>query len=170
MTRILPGDHALRQKLNDEVHARPPESLYSPARVSYLALLSDAAQRDASFLAVCALAARFDGPVPEAGGSHYSADLGPFRLKWERHSEFVRYTVIAPGLSDETALSLVPVDWVASLPGELLVANHVDVLGPSDANPIETATQLFARDSLVGSAIADGAVWCSACWRSTPIA
>jgi uncharacterized protein DUF3422 len=35
----LPPDHPQRAELNDEVHARPPEALAAPVRVSYLALL-----------------------------------------------------------------------------------------------------------------------------------
>ena len=41
----LPPDHPQRQELNDEVHARPPESLTAPSRLSFLALVSDPAQR-----------------------------------------------------------------------------------------------------------------------------
>ena len=53
----LPADHPQRIELNDEVHARPPEPLIAPSRLSYLALLCDAAQRDAGVAAlvrVCA--------------------------------------------------------------------------------------------------------------------
>ncbi|HXW22560.1 MAG TPA: DUF3422 family protein, partial [Rhodomicrobium sp.] len=31
---ILPANHPLRQKLNDEVHARPPEELNAPCSIS----------------------------------------------------------------------------------------------------------------------------------------
>ncbi|GAC1340631.1 MAG: DUF3422 domain-containing protein [Acetobacteraceae bacterium] len=161
MSPLLPPNHGLRQILNDEVHARPPEPLEAPARLSYLALLADAAQREASHGAICALAARFDGPTPGAGSSHYSADLGPFRLKWERHTEFVRYTFITqgntPAGAEETALSVVPADWVAALPGELLVAVHVSLTAPADGDPLAGATRWFARDALVGAAVADDA-------------
>lgn len=154
MSGVLPADHRLRVPLNDEVHARPPEPLEAPSRLSYLVLLSDAAQREAGFRAICGLAARFDAPVPAEGANHYRADLGPFRLKWERHSEFVRYTVIVPGGGEETALSSVPADWVAALPGELLVATHVTLLAAGTDEPFELAARLFAREALVGAAVA----------------
>ena len=48
----LPADHPQRTELKDEVHARPPEPLVAPSRLSYLALLCDAAQRDVGWLAV----------------------------------------------------------------------------------------------------------------------
>jgi Protein of unknown function (DUF3422) len=47
-----PPDLKPRTELNAEVHARPPEPLEAPSRVSYLALLRDAAQRDAGWAAM----------------------------------------------------------------------------------------------------------------------
>ena len=91
---ILPPNHALRQKLNDEVHARPPEELSAPCSISYLALLTDEAARQESGAKVRELVKLFNAPPPAEGASHYSADLGPFRVKWERHTEFTRYKFI----------------------------------------------------------------------------
>jgi hypothetical protein len=36
----LPADHPLRFELANEVHARPPEELRAPLKLTYLALLS----------------------------------------------------------------------------------------------------------------------------------
>ena len=155
MSTALPADHPFRGQLNDEVHARPPDALQAPARVSYLAMLADAAQMDAAFQAVNALAVQFDTPKPPAGASHYSADFGPFSLKWERHSEFVRYTVVVSGEGDTTALAAVPPEWVAALPGEVVVALHVTLTEAHGGDPVEAASRLFQRDGMVGSAIDD---------------
>ena len=68
----LPRDHPQRQALNDEVHARPPESLAAPLRASYVALLGDAAQREAALDAVRDLARRSGAaslPAPPTGTS-----------------------------------------------------------------------------------------------------
>ncbi|MCA3328781.1 MAG: DUF3422 family protein, partial [Roseomonas sp.] len=95
---VLPPSYARRLELNDEVHARPPEILFSPCRVSQLALLPAADEaRDAPWAALCALAQRFSVPPPAPGANHYSADFGPFRLKWERHGEFRRFMVVVAG-------------------------------------------------------------------------
>ena len=77
----LPPDHALRQRLNDEVHARPPERIVSPARVSFVAVVADAAQREKAWAMLTEVAARHRAPAPAANGFHYSADFGGFRLK-----------------------------------------------------------------------------------------
>ena len=54
---------------------------------------------------VCALAARYGAPPPSLAAYHYAADLGPFRLKWERHTEFIRYQFIVPGAGDDRSPS-----------------------------------------------------------------
>ncbi len=156
-----PPNHPQRVQLNDEVHARPPEPLAAPARVSYLALLCDAAQRDASFQAVVTLARTCGVAPPEPGSSHYSADLFAFRLKWEKHTEFVRYTFIVAGGSEDpfaqTALSAVPAPWVAALPGALMVAAHLVLAAPNEDDSVALGSRLFSREVLVGAQVSDGA-------------
>ncbi len=117
----LPPDHPLRLALNEEMHARPPEALAAPLRLTFLALVSDPSLRTREWEHVCTLARRHGVPPPPAGAAHFSADLGAFRLKWERHSEFTRYKFIVTGaVSDpfgEPASESVPADWLAELPG-----------------------------------------------------
>jgi uncharacterized membrane-anchored protein len=159
----IPADHPLRLELNHEVHARPPEALTPPLRLTFLALYSDAAQRDREYQHVCSLARRFDATVPPPGATHYSADLGPFRIKWERHTEFTRYKFIVDGpCSDpfgQPATEVVPAEWLAEIPGEVMVASHAALLrAGSDAPDYEVvAAQLFAGNVLVGASIAGGA-------------
>lgn len=162
----LPPNHPQRVVLNEEVHARPPEPLQAPARLSYLALICDAEAREASWRAVCTLAERCGAIPPEPGASHYSADVFAFHLKWERHTEFVRFTFIQSdskvSLAEDpflhTALSAVPADWVAALPGQLMMAAHL-VLLPAEDNlaPMSVGARIFAREVLVGALVADGA-------------
>ena len=159
----LPSDHPLRIELNDEVHARPPEPLEVPARVSYLALLCDAAERDASWLAVRDLCRSHGIEPPDAGAPHYAADLGPFRLKWERHSEFVRYMFIAGGETDDPfatpAISVVPAGWVAGLPGQVIVAAHAALVRPDAGGiaPVEIGRRWFDGNVPIGAAVSGGA-------------
>ena len=158
----LPADHPERVLLNDEVHARPPEPLSAPSRVSYLALYADAAAREQAWQAVHDLAVRFGAAPPQPGANHYSADLGPFRLRWERHTEFVRYSFIAPGGEDAFAdpvMAAVPADWVAALPGRLMVAAHVALVRDGDppADPADLSRRLFAGTVPVGAGVLEAA-------------
>lgn len=159
----LPRDHPQRLELNDEVHARPPEALVPPLRLSFLALLSDLAARDREREHVAELARRFGQPGPAPGANHYSADLGPFRVKWERHTEFARYKVIVPGADDypfaDPALWALPAGWAEALPGQVMVAAHA-ALVPGADEPVDyeaVSARLFGGNVLVGSKIAGGA-------------
>jgi uncharacterized membrane-anchored protein len=159
----LPSDHPLRIELNDEAHARPSEALAAPLRLTFLALYSDPSQREREWDHVRALARRFEAPLPSPRAKHYSADLGPFRMKWERHSEFTRYKFIVAGAGDDPfespALQAVPADWLAELAGQMMVATHAAILpappGPPDFEAI--ATRHFAGNVLAGAGIAGGA-------------
>jgi uncharacterized membrane-anchored protein len=155
----LPPDHPQRLELNDEVHARPPEPLVAPSRLSYLALLCDAAQREAGWAAVVELCRRHGVTAPEQSVMHFTADLGPFRLKWERHTEFIRFMFMMEG---ETArpfspppIAALPEDWVAALPGQLMTAVHA-VLVRAEAAAFDArvaAVDWFDGNMPVGSAV-----------------
>ncbi|MEQ1800662.1 MAG: DUF3422 domain-containing protein [Gammaproteobacteria bacterium] len=156
---MRPEQHPQRALINDEVHARPSSPLPTPARVSYLALVSGWSERDTEWQHVCALATRFYKAPPPPGANHYSADLGPFRLVWERHTEFARYTFLVPGPGPgtaSTALAEVPPDWVKSLPGQTLVAAHVTLITRELASE-SLAKEMFGANVLIGCAIAGGA-------------
>ena len=43
---VLPADHPQRRALNDEVHARPPDNLEAPVRLSYLVLVGSGSRAD----------------------------------------------------------------------------------------------------------------------------
>lgn len=152
----LPAGHALRAVLNDEVHARPPEPLVAPVRVSQLALLESG--RDGARQAVLRLAEAYGIAPPAPDANHFSADFGPFRLKWERHTEFSRYTVFCAGEDASSAIAALPADWVASLPGELVDAAHVTMLPGAGAprDPAAVAERFFEGSQIIGSRLLDG--------------
>jgi uncharacterized membrane-anchored protein len=160
----LPADHPQRMELNEEVHARPAEAMSAPMRVSYLALATDAAEAEGVLAAVADLAQRRGVPGPVARANHFSTDLGPFRLRWERHTEFSRIMVMVPGAGEdpfaEPALSALPAEWVAALPGRLVMAAHAALVRhPAEETPDHEAisARFFGGNVLVGSGIAGGA-------------
>jgi uncharacterized membrane-anchored protein len=158
----LPANHPQRFVLNNEVHARPPEMLSAPLRLSFLALLAGAETREREHALMVELAQRYGQTPPATDANHYSADFGPFRVKWERHTEFTRYKFIVAGESDDPfaspAIALVPPEWVARLPGQLIAASHValqhNYAKPQD--PDDISERMFSGSALMGSGIAGG--------------
>jgi uncharacterized membrane-anchored protein len=159
----VPPDHPLRTEVNEEVHARPSDPLTAPVRISYLALMSLPGHRQQEWQQACALIERFGFAPPSDSANHFSADLGPFHLRWERHTEFVRYTFVAKGVPTdpfaEPALSLVPADWLATLSGTTMMAIHAALLHTDEDSLDHDAlsSRYFEGNVLVGGAIADGA-------------
>ena len=128
---LLPPDHPDRAQLAAEVHARPPEALTAPRRASYVAVRVDADARDAELAHISAMCRQHGVAPPPAGGTQWAADLGPLRLKWERHGEFSSYTFFAHGLgllpfAEPAALGLPP-GWLAAVPGLTVCAAHAEL-------------------------------------------
>ncbi|WP_428603737.1 DUF3422 family protein [Sedimenticola sp.] len=158
--------YPLRSQLAGEVHARPYEQLTAPVQASHLAVLSDESLLAQEREMIAALCERFQVAPPAPNARHHSADMGLFRLKWERHSEFSSYTFFHTAPFDqpfqETAISRVPPDWLEQLPGQLLTAVHL-ALAPKEypKQEIEELATLFASNTVTGSVVAGGAaeVW-----------
>jgi uncharacterized membrane-anchored protein len=159
----LPPDHPLRLELHDEVHARPSESLRAPLRLTSLALASPPSARAREWEHLRALAAKAGVELGAVPRPHVSVELGAFRLRMERHSEFTRYKFIVPGAGadpfEDPALSALPADWVATLPGEVMMAAHAALLPGEAATPDVEALSAkhFGGNVLIGSGLADGA-------------
>ncbi len=159
--------HPLRAALIAEVHARPFARLEAPERVGYLAMLSGEAGAPEDLAQVGALFERFGLAPPEPGATHAMADFGQFRFKWERHSEFSSYSFFVHDPQDgapfaRSAVEEVPPDWLEGLPGEVLVALQVELLGGESPKPSagQLASQFSVRN-FAGSRVAGGAaeVW-----------
>ncbi len=154
-------EHNMRRVLADEVHARPFERLEPPVLASHVALLTGEAVGDRGHTHLSELCRRMDVTPPDTGANHCSIDFGAFRCKWEHHTEFTSFTFfVAGGGADPfvaPAIDAVPQDWVANLPGELLVACHLAFESRAVIDRDRRALGgLFAPDSLAGSLVAGG--------------
>jgi uncharacterized membrane-anchored protein len=159
---MFPPDHALRITLAEEVHARPPEPVRAPAKATYMAVLVDADDRSRELAHIAALCARHSVAPPAAGATHFRAQLGALRLKWERHGEFSGYTFIAAGNAegpafDSVAAALLPSNWLAATPGATIAAVHAELLSAADTPATaERLNEAFEGQIISGSGIADG--------------
>ncbi len=154
-------EHELREALTEEVHARPYEIMPPPARASFIAMCSGETGAEVDWRAVCDLCKHFNIEAPPEGAVHFTADLGPFRVRWERHTEFSTYGFIQSKPFEHPfenpVIEQVPAEWLQQLPGEALVAIHVAVEDrrPGERDLSELAG-LFSGNTVAGSAMAGG--------------
>ncbi len=160
----LPTEFAQRQRLADELHARPFESVTTPGAVFSVATLRSGPAEDAACLAH--LAQLQPGtPAAAAGATHLSLHCGAVRVRWERHTEFYSFTFVSDsgpaeleGCLDLHWLDALPAGWLAALPGPMIAATQIALL-PSPGEPphVRSVAPVFGSEALVGNRVADGA-------------
>lgn len=155
-------EHPLRRELNDEVHARPPDDLAVPCSVTYIARVPQQADSSESPTGQLAkLLQHFDIPAPEPTAKHVTATLNELRLRWERHTEYDRYTLVRNGEGDTPFSnlpdSLIPRQWFDDLSGQVLIGVHALVIRMPDWRKQLDAIsdRYFDGNVLVGSVVAD---------------
>ncbi|BCL77102.1 hypothetical protein JHS3_28380 [Jeongeupia sp. HS-3] len=156
------NEYPQRRLLNDEAHARPFEPASTPGRISHIVYLNRNVSIEQECWLVGELCAWFRVPPPTPGPVHFSVDLGPLRFKWARHSEFSSLTFSQYGEAGEpfagSALDLVPADWLAQMPGNILLAAHAVLLADADLSvPLEDISErYFDGHDLIGAQLGDG--------------
>ncbi|WP_090415700.1 DUF3422 family protein [Nitrosomonas halophila] len=159
-------EYSERQMLHAELNADIYELLSIPLQLSHLVLLSDRQWVGRERHLVIQLCERFGVKILNGAFDQLSVELGLFRLRWERHTEYSTYTFYGTGPFDvpfaKPTISFVPRDWLASLPGEVLVATHIaldDRRRPSRS--LSELATLFASNTVIGSKVSGGSasVW-----------
>jgi uncharacterized membrane-anchored protein len=130
-SRYLPADDALRSTLHNEVHARPQARIRMPALVLYVAVLNEGVSREQECAHLRTLPGQETLGLEQLQGNFLRLRLDGYTLKWERHSEYTRYSLVQPlpehallGASDPQlldALVLAP-DWLRNIPGRTMAA------------------------------------------------
>lgn len=146
--------HPMRSSLYEELHNRPSPVIEGACQVSHFTvMLSD--NREAMQEHVLDLCRRYSVPGPGVDSSCLYQDFGGFELRWERHLEFANFTFISKGAApfSDDALAFIPKDWLASMPGELVVAVNLVMV---DEEPSETELhRWFEGQRYSGSNVAE---------------
>ncbi len=160
MNRSLPADHPERYPLTNELHARPFPPLAAPSQAIHLAFKPLEGQRVSAAeqrAHLQALIDRFGAAQPARDSDHYYGEVGRVRLKWERHTEFVTYTLFEDGPADAPfALPverLAPADWLADAPGALICAIRVHVESCEGSEAAESALNERLRRHFVAESL-----------------
>jgi uncharacterized membrane-anchored protein len=145
-------DHPLRASLTREMHIRGLPRFDAPALSLQYMLLVDEGQALAS---IALLRARF--PAIDRNDRFFSGWIGALHFSWERHTEYMTYSFLAPvegvALFDLTPFAAVPA-WMADIPG--LVIRSTQIAMVVAAPPSDAIAANFATDDLIISDVADG--------------
>ena len=128
---LLPPDDPHRSVLHNEVHARPPARIRMPALVVYVAVLNDNISREQECLHLRRLPGHDALAVEQLAGNFLRLRLDGYTVKWERHTEFTRYSIVQPlpdyawlGAANPDLLPAMAVasEWLREIPGRTIAA------------------------------------------------
>ncbi|MDP2507036.1 DUF3422 family protein [Oceanobacter sp. 3_MG-2023] len=147
--------HPMRSVLYEELHNRPSPVIEGSCQVAHFTVkLND--NRQELHAHVVELCRRYSVPAPDPDSSCLYQDFGGFELRWERHLEFANFTFIVatetPFATD--ALAFIPKDWLAAMPGELVVAVNLSLVKetPDDQQLFDW----FEGQRVSGASVASG--------------
>ncbi|MFM2328483.1 MAG: hypothetical protein RLZZ494_586 [Pseudomonadota bacterium] len=127
----LPPNDAQRELLHNEIHARPSARIRLPALVVYVAVLNEGVSREQEWEHLRRLPGLEALPQADLRGHFLRLRRPGFTLKWERHTEFTRYSLVQPmpdsaqlGAEEPELLShlVLPAAWLAGIPGRTVAA------------------------------------------------
>ena len=174
--RWLPADDEQRVQLHNEVHARPPARIRLPALIVFVAVLNEGVSREQECEHLRRLPGQADLGVDALQGNFLRLRFEQHTLKWERHTEFTRYSLVQPlpaqaGLGAQAPdlladLAIAP-DWLAHIPGRTVAAIQLVTLNADWPEPtpeghaalMGQAQRWLGRDSLVASQLGGGHSW-----------
>ncbi len=140
--RYLPEDDALRLELHNEVHARPSARVRLPALIVFVAVLNEGVERTQEWAHLKTLPGHAHLALERLNGNFLRLRCDGFTVKWERHTEFTRYSIVQPmpahaflGAKEPELASHVVTDsaWLRAIPGKTVAAIHLGML-PADLN------------------------------------
>jgi uncharacterized membrane-anchored protein len=143
-SRFLPQEDALRRELHNEVHARPSARVRLPALIVYVAVLNAGVSREQEWAHLRLLPGHADLSLESLQGNFLRLRCDHFTVKWERHTEFTRYSIVqslpanadwgadGPALAPHVATGT---EWLRGLPGQTIGAIHLGMLQADLAAP-----------------------------------
>ena len=148
---LLPTNDPQRAELHNEVHARPSARIRMPAFIVLVGVFNEGVSREQEWEHLRRL--QPDLPLQDMQGNFTRLRLPGYTLKWERHTEFTRYSLVQ-ALPEAVALGaqqpellphlVVPHDWLATIPGRTFAAIELVMLHGDLSDPHATLEQARA--------------------------
>lgn len=160
--RLLPLDDDQRRTLHNEVHARPPARVRLPALIVYVAVLHEGTTREDEWRHLRRLPGHAGLQADQMQGNFLRLRCGDFSVKWERHTEFTRYSIVQPLPADAVWGQSLPElarhaatgsDWLRQIPGRTVAAIELAMLDQSPEDPalMAQAQAWLGEGTLIGS-------------------
>ena len=161
--------HPARAELHEELHSRPSPLVETPCTISHIAVQIGQEERAAEHAHLSALCSRFSAEPPPEGASCLYQTFEGFELRWERHTEFSTYTFIRRVLGDPLrqpwALSHIPGDWLAEMPGRATTALHLAFSCAEGSLDSSELDRYFEKQSLRGGVVRQGTAYLYSSFR-----
>ncbi len=162
-SNLLPGNDPQRELLHNEVHARPSQRIQLPALVINVVVINAGITHEQE----CEHLRRLPGQqalMPEQLQNNFlQLYLQDYVVRWERHSEFTRYSLLQH-LPETVQLDAVdpellfyialPQGWLAGIPGKTFAATELAIMvgEVSQADKmLEQACNWFGDNRVVAS-------------------
>lgn len=162
---LLPDNDPQRVLLHNEVHARPSQRIRLPALVIYVVAINDGITREQECEHLRRLPGQQSLLLEQLQNNFLRLRLQGYTLRWERHTEFTRYSLVQHlpdeaqlGATDPDLLAFLalPRDWLADIPGRTIAAVKLAMV-PGDLNAadelLKQARQWFGGNPIVASII-----------------
>jgi uncharacterized membrane-anchored protein len=174
---FLPPDDPLRATLHNEVHARPSARVRLPALISYVAVLNAGVTREQERQHLSSLPGQHDLPPASLHDNFLRLRFAGYTVRWERHSEFTRYTIVQPlpaaallGAAEPELLSALVVtpEWLGGIPGRTVAAIQLVMLDGDLADEralMAQAQTWLGGHSVVASQLGNGHSWALTTFR-----
>ncbi len=147
---LLPPDDELRSRLHNELHARPTARIRLPALVTHVAVMNEGVSRQKELEHLRALPGQAELTLEAMQENFLRLRLQDYTLRWERHTEFSRYSLVqalplgigleVPNPDLESCIAT-PAGWLAEIPGRTFAAIQLVLLLAEWDDPVAAVNQ-----------------------------
>lgn len=158
----LPVDDTQRMALHNEIHTRPSANFKLPSLIVYVAVLNSGVNISDECTHLQLLPGHQNLGTEKMKGNFLQLQCSGYKVIWERHTEFTRYTIVQPlpahagwgsQLPELTSHVATGNAWLSQIPGKTITAIHLAMLneGMDDDDAFFKSKQWLGEGTVIGS-------------------